>query len=197
MSVFNDKEDIDISTRILFHQSKAGSMLRLAIGAPSSPPLSNVLMFNFDSKMSELVSRDHVTYTRYADDLTFSAKRTGFLNGVERTLRQLIREMRSPSLKINEAKTVLATRKHKRLVTGLVLTNDGEVSIGYERKRALRAALHHAELGRLDRAQKLRLRGLLAFVQAVEPTFFDRLVDRYGSTLITNLTVETLPPEGG
>ena len=186
-SVFDDPDDIFLSTKILFHRSKGSSVLRLAIGAPSSPCVSNVLMNAFDTKLSELISADQVTYTRYADDLTFSARRTGFLTGVERALRHTVREIKSPSLMINERKTVLATRKYRRVVTGLVLTNDGAVSIGHERKRAIRAALHHAHQGKLNDIEQAHLGGLLAFVRDVEPEFYNRMLERYGETLIAKI----------
>jgi RNA-directed DNA polymerase len=128
-----------------------------------------------------------VRYTRYADDMTFSAKRTGFLTVVEKSLRKAIREIKSPSLTINEAKTVLATIKYKRFVTGLVLTNDGKVSIGQERKRKIRAALHSDFYGRLQLAQRKELAGLLAFVSDVEPQFLERLEKKYGRDLIRRL----------
>jgi hypothetical protein len=135
-----------------------------------------------------------VTYTRYADDLTFSARRTGFLTGVEQALRSVIREIESPSLKINEKKTVLATRKYKRWVTGLVLTNDGAVSIGHERKKKIRAAVHHAKYGKLDRAELSYLGGLLAFVESVEPEFLQRLMQKFGPNLISGIKATNKPP---
>jgi RNA-directed DNA polymerase len=192
-SLFEDAEDILLSTNILFHRSKESTVLRLAIGAPSSPCLSNVLMFTFDTRISDLVSADHVTYTRYADDLTFSAKRTGYLTGVEKALRHVIHQTRSPSLTINESKTVLATKKYKRVVTGLVLTNDGTVSIGHVRKRAIRAAVHHASQGRLTEAGQAHLAGLFGFAQAVEPEFLGRLIDKYGATLIADIKATKNP----
>ena len=189
--VFAHQEDVALSTKILFYQRTPSSTACLAIGAPSSPALSNALMFDFDDAVCRIVSRDQVTYTRYADDLTFSAKRTGFLTVVDKALRRVIRATKFPSLKINESKTVSATRRYKRFVTGLVLTNDGNVSIGHERKRAIRAALHHAEQEKLDDDGKRKLRGLLAFIQNVEPNFFNRLEDKYGSALIASLNLKT------
>lgn len=101
--------------------------------------------------------------------------------------------MRSPKLEINEEKTVSATKKYKRFVTGLILANDGSVSLGRDRKRRIRAALHHAILGRLDERQQVELAGLLAFVNDVEPTFLIRLEARYGSGIIRQLKAARLP----
>jgi RNA-directed DNA polymerase len=106
----------------------------------------------------------HVTYTRYADDLTFSAKRTGYLNQVEKILRRTIKGIKSPSLTLNESKTVLATKKYKCFVTGLTLTNDGNVSLGRESKRKIRAALKHYADHKLDIQSVATLNWSIAFV---------------------------------
>lgn len=185
--IFTDEEDTHLSANILFWRYPSGSVLRLAIGAPSSPLLSNVLMFDFDEIISQAVAKDHITYTRYADDLTFSAKRAGNLRDVETTLRRVIREVRSPNLKLNEEKTIFATKRYKRVVTGLVLADDGKVSLGRDRKRLIRAALHHYVSGKLDLQGQARLAGLLAFVNAVEPEFLEILKERYGSAAMNRL----------
>lgn len=174
-------------TQILFHKSKGSPQLRLAIGAPTSPQLSNILMYEFDAIVSRLVQEDHVTYTRYADDLTFSAKRTGFLTGVESAVRAAIKEIRWPRLRVNADKTVLATKKYHRQVTGLVLTNDGRVSLGRERKRKISATVHHALHGRLDLQAAAKLAGYLAFAQSVEPEFLRTLERKYGKEILERL----------
>jgi RNA-directed DNA polymerase len=186
-SLFDDPDDIRISTNIFFHRYAGRPLLRLAIGAPSSPMLSNVLMHEFDARISAAVGKDDVTYTRYADDLTFSAKRTGFLNHVRESLRSVMEEITLPRLKINDSKTVLATRKYKRQVTGLILSNDGTISLGHRRKREIRAALHHYMHGRLDFESQAKLAGTLAFVKDVEPEFLSRLRLKYGGDLIAQL----------
>jgi RNA-directed DNA polymerase len=186
-SLFADAEDIRITTNILFRRDRGSQFLRLAIGAPSSPSLSNLLMYDFDTKIFDLVAQDQVTYTRYADDVTFSARRTGFLTKVRGLLERAIRETPFPSLKINEAKTVLATQKYKRMVTGLILTNERKVSIGSRRKRQIRAAVHHQTLGRLNIVAQARLAGMLAFVNDVEPEFLNVLKHKYGEAVIAEL----------
>lgn len=192
-SLFVDPDDIWISTNIFFHRAPGSRKLRLAIGAPSSPSLSNVLMNDFDTTIAELVGKDKVTYTRYADDLTFSAKRTGFLTGVEKSLRRVLREIESPSLTLNPSKTVLATTKYKRVVTGLVLTNDRTVSLGHERKRRIRAAMHHELHGRLTPQKRAELAGLLAFARDIEPLFLTKLESKYGTALIRALKTAIVP----
>lgn len=181
-----DVERYQVS-QILFHKPKGNAHLRLAIGAPTSPHLSNLLMFEFDALITELSQKDYVTYTRYADDLTFSAKRTGYLTGIESVVRRTIKQIRWPRLRLNEDKTILVTTKFHRQITGLVLSNDQKVSLGYERKRRISAAVHYAKLGKLDQKAAAKLAGFIAFANSAEPDFVRMLERKYGRDIIDRL----------
>jgi hypothetical protein len=148
-------------------------------------------MYEFDSEVHKRVSQHKVTYTRYADDLTFSAERTGYLTSVDPTLRSVISRITSPRLTINSDKTVLVTPKYHRQVTGVVLTLDNRVSIGRDRKRELRAAIHHFINGKLDIHQQVKVAGLLAFAKDVEPVFYTRMERVYGKEALDTLKRST------
>ncbi|MBD9647294.1 RNA-directed DNA polymerase [Ensifer sp. ENS09] len=186
-NLFEDPLERRLSTLLLFHRPKGGSKLRLAIGAPSSPTLSNVLLFEFDRYISELVAPDKVLYTRYADDLTFSAPRTGHLTGVKRAVSRAINHVDFPTLRINREKTTYITTKFHRSVTGLTLANDGRVTIGRDKKREIRASVHRFTLGKLDEDSIERLHGYISFINSVEPEFIDVLTKKYGSGMMQNL----------
>lgn len=188
-ALFDDDKERIASARILFHRPKGSNLLRLAIGAPSSPHVSNLLMYQFDRIVAAEAGEQYVTYTRYADDLTFSAKRTGYLNSVDKIVARALKQVPYPTLKLNEAKRVVATKKYHRQVTGLVLTNEGRVSLGRDRKRAIRAALHQFVTGKLSSAAARNLHGMLAFAKDVEPEFHARMVIRYGDDAVERLSL--------
>ena len=83
----------------------------LAIGAPSSPMLSNILMSDFDLSVAAALQGSQLRFTRYADDLTFSAPRIEFLKGVQTFVRKSLRILEFPKIKVNEAKTVIVSQK--------------------------------------------------------------------------------------
>ncbi|MBA8878101.1 retron-type reverse transcriptase [Phyllobacterium myrsinacearum] len=174
-----EAEDIDLSSLLLFHRARGTRGLRLAIGAPSSPILSNILMYEFDQRVSEIVAQDKVIYTRYADDLTFSAPRTGYLLDVKKNVSKILDELQFPRLEINHKKTTHVTTKYHRVVTGLTLANDGRVTVGRERKRLIRATIHAYIQGRLVAEDVGRLAGLIAFVKSAEPEYFGLLKHQY------------------
>src|SRR5690606_2158411 len=144
--------------------------------------------FHFDTLVFGQCYEQGVAYTRYADDLTFSAPRTGHLNSVRKIVEGALRSLSYPKLTINEAKTVVATRKYKRLVTGLILANDGRVTIGREKKRLISAKVHRFILGKLSYLEVARLSGYLAHINAVEPGFLVVLRRKYGDDAVSCLT---------
>lgn len=149
--------------------------LRLCIGAPSSPMLSNSIMYEFDCLISKIAEQDGVVYTRYADDITFSSRERGKIDRYSELVKDLLGELPYPKLKLNIDKTVRASRAGRRIVTGLFLTPDGNVSIGRDRKRLIRAMYHRSLKQELDDEQAQVLAGLLAFADSVEPGFSLRL----------------------
>ncbi len=181
------EDDTVRAARLLYWRPRGQSELVLSIGAPTSPALSNILMEGLDVKISDVCKVAGVTYTRYADDMTFSGNEPNTLHEVEAKVRELVEQMASPNLLINEAKTLFVSKKHQRRVTGLVLANDGQVSLGHERKRRIRSMVHHFVRGDLDTRSVLKLHGLIAFVSDVEPSFFNRLIVKYGDRFVYDL----------
>lgn len=183
----NDTMDIELSGSLLFQYQPERASQRLAIGAPSSPMLSNILMFDFDQGIESRLAGGPVVYTRYADDLTFSAPRTGYMHDIYKFVKQTIKSIPYPTLKINDDKTTYVTNKYHRCITGLTLTLDGRVTIGSQKKRELSAKVHHARYGRLDNKSMQALAGYLSFVNSVEPEFLRVLSNKYGSELIRKI----------
>lgn len=180
-----EDEDIELTSQILFRRAKGERLLKLSIGAPSSPSLSNVLMYEFDEIVSKEAARRRIAYTRYADDLTFSGQRIGMLRDMIHVVERATSEISYPTLRVNRDKTTFVTAKFRRTVTGVILTNDGSLSLGREQKRALSAKVHRASLNQLTPGELQQLAGYLAFANVIEPTFLRRLERRYGADVVT------------
>lgn len=160
---------------------------RLTIGAPSSPFISNAILFEFDSHWFERATALGCAYTRYADDVYFSTSAPNVLAGVLNELRIYLPQLPYPNLTINEEKVTFTSRKRRRMVTGLVLTPQGKVSIGHKRKRIIRSLVYQGVMHQLDANEAKRLQGLLAFIHDVEPTFIDSLKRKFGEDEILAL----------
>lgn len=176
-----DLEDRELLCRILFWRPKGSSGLVLSVGAPSSPALSNLMLFHFDELVAAHCAELDIAYTRYADDMTFSCDEPWRLRDVEVWVTRAVKALDYPSLRVNAKKTVHASMKSRRVVTGLVLTNDARVSLGRERKRLIRAMVHRLQNGKMSEDEAVSLKGWLAFVKGVEPSFIAALERKYGA----------------
>ena len=172
------ESDVELVRRIVCRED------HLTIGAPSSPTISNLVMFGFDKRQWSYCHERHIVYSRYADDLYFSTNDHGVLEGLLADLRRYITDRASPVLRINERKTVFTSRKRRRLVTGLVLTPTGAVSLGRHRKRFIKSLVFKNSTESLTPEQRLSLMGLLAYAQSIEPAFIDSLRNKYGAAAI-------------
>ena len=173
--------------RILFWLPKRNNDFQLSIGAPSSPCLSNTIMFEFDSHIFNYCSENNISYTRYADDLAFSMHDMKMRGEVLKKVENVLASQAFPILKLNDRKTVFGSKAHRRLVTGLILTNNGNVSLGRNRKRRIRAQIHHLLQSKLSDEEKNNLRGMLAFARDVEPEFVERMENKYGKQAIRKM----------
>ena len=187
--------DIDLSlyNRILFWGNGSYEPKRSSIGAPTSPMLSNIIMYETDKALSAAALRMRVIYTRYADDITASAYSRQSLVEFEGFTRRYLDDTSSPRLDVNEAKCGMFGPSMKRMVTGLVITPTSNISIGRERKRRISAMLHKVTRGELETKSIFELRGLLSFAKSVEPKFIVSMRNKYGND---TLRMVFLKPRG-
>jgi RNA-directed DNA polymerase len=110
---------------------------RLPMGAPTSPVLSNFAFFMLDRSLQRYALHKGLTYTRYADDLTFSGEEARKAD----TLVEVIDLLATERFTINKEKTRVQSSKGRQVVTGLIVNEKVNVSRTYIRN--IRAMLHN------------------------------------------------------
>lgn len=180
-------DDARLLARILFRRDYGKRKLYLTIGAPSSPAVSNTIMYEFDCRLDDACRALGVTYTRYADDLALSTNNPRVLDNVLEIVKKLCAELDYPRLVLNEEKTVFTSRKHSRRLTGLYLTPDRKLSIGRDRKRLIRSMVFNYSAGILELDAVPKLRGLIAFAHSIEPEFLLTLERMIGAEAMRRL----------
>jgi len=165
---------------------KHHDQFKLAIGAPSSPSISNAVMYPLDEQMrsESLIIDPESALTRYADDVVFSTNIKGACNDFLDRANEILDGVDSPNLTLNTSKTSFMSRGNRRVIAGLVICPDGRISIGRSKKRYIRKLLHEFQLGRLDPDQQKSLQGYLAYILDVEPDLYNRLAMKYSSDLL-------------
>lgn len=183
---FSANELNDIA-RLSCRKTPEKKELCLTIGAPCSPILSNSIMFEFDTAMFKWCQERNIAYTRYADDLAFSTNQKGMSSDVEQFVKDVIKNLEYPSLRLNIEKTTHLSKKFQRRVTGLVINNEGNISLGRQRKREISTLIHRFSLKLLEAEEAYYLQGLLGFAKNVEPLFLSRMRGKYSSNLINDI----------
>ena len=99
-------------------------------GSPASPTITNLVCEILDRRLAGLAKRFELTYTRYADDITFSGNRYVFSkNGT--FYKELYRIIESQQLEVNPDKTRLQKRGGRQEVTGVVVCDRVNVTREY------------------------------------------------------------------
>lgn len=173
----NIEEEIDLMASIFF--MREGDELVLSIGAPSSPHISNALLYRFDDKISKIAQETGVSYTRYSDDITFSTRERGALFQWPKIVEDELKNLDFPRLSLNNKKIVFSSKKHNRHVTGITISNEGTPSLGHLRKREIRSMVYALKNNNIAKKEKESLRGTLAFAKMIEPTFYEKLLEKY------------------
>jgi retron-type reverse transcriptase len=167
-------------------------------GACTSPALSNFISRRLDARLAGIAAKLGWQYTRYADDLSFSAaadgepeKKIGYLLARIRHIAQ------DEGFLVNEKKTRVLRPSAAMAVTG-VIVNQSQPSVPRVYRRRLRAILHNAKkqgLASQNRVQlpnfESRVRGQIAYVQMINSDQARPLLEEFNSVARLNFTHKT------
>jgi RNA-directed DNA polymerase len=125
-------------------------MGKLPQGGPASPIISNMICGKLDADMKRLAKKYYCTYTRYADDLTFSTGASSFPKAIAYKAHggagdlalgdELKNAIQSNGFNVNLKKVRLATKHQRQEVTGLTTNRFPNVQRRFVRQ--VRAMLH-------------------------------------------------------
>lgn len=154
-------------------------------GSPCSPVMSNLLGHPLDIRLAALAHKQGCSYSRYADDLTFSTNKSSFPLAIAAPTeglahgwevgRSLLKSIHQNGFAVNSKKTRMQYDGARQEVTGLVV--NARVNTVYAYRRKARAMVHRLrttgsfyrevankkEDGTLD-----QLNGILSFIDSVE-----------------------------
>lgn len=145
-------------------------------GACTSPALSNLVSRRLDRRLSGMARKHGWTYTRYADDLTFSSDSK---EGAAMLLARVRHIVTDEGFEINVPKVRVLKRNAAQTVTGIVVNEKPNAPRSV--RRLLRAVLHRAKRNGLAAADRPKLRGRIEFVRMVNPSAGAGLLNRFRS----------------
>ena len=142
-------------------------------GAPTSPAITNIIMYDFDETVGAFCGEKKIAYTRYCDDMTFSGdfdegEVIAFVKG----------ELCKLGLFLKNRKTAVIPASKRQTVTGIVVNEKLNITKDYKKK--IRQEMHYIQKFGLDEHIKrckiadkqqyvLSLGGRIAFVLQTTP----------------------------
>jgi RNA-directed DNA polymerase len=152
---------------------------QLPQGAPTSPAITNLLCRRLDERLSQLAEKWGFCYTRYADDLTFSAANRG-----DKAVGMLIhfagKIVTHEGFKVNEEKTRVLRSSNRQTVTGIVVNE--KPNINRKEWKAFRALLHNVEKNGLEKENRQHhprfwdyIKGRASYIRMVRPDLEGKL----------------------
>lgn len=161
------KDTCEVISRICFRYN------HLCIGTVSSPVISNIIMYDFDEKLHSYCDIHNYMYSRYADDIYISSS-----NYIPESIKGVVGSFLSEiGLVINEDKTWFKSKKSQRRITGLIITDAGNVSIGREKRAYIKKMIYNRIINGNGDAETVL--GYLAFLKDVEPGTYNKLLIKY------------------
>lgn len=156
---------------------------RLPQGAPTSPALANLISMKMDISLQVFSKKRGLTYTRYADDLTFSHPELDFDFTVE-DISEIIGIIKEQGFKLNYKKTRIM-RPHRRMsVTGVVINE--KLGVAKWKWRNLRAKLYN--LSKSSKPLLLKdqqiLRGQIEWINSLNPHRGKQLLNALGKLIL-------------
>lgn len=146
--------------------------------------ISNLIAHILDIKLNKLANRLRCTYTRYADDITFSTNEKEFPQEIARLVRgshdkwvagdKVLREVYRAGFKVNHDKSRMQRRDSRQDTTGLIVNQ--KLNVRHEYYKQARAMCHNlfvhgyahsgTDRGRVPIKNEM-IEGMLGFIHQV------------------------------
>ena len=143
-------------------------------GAPTSPAITNIMMYDFDETVGAFCNEKNIAYTRYCDDMTFSG------DFDEKEVISFVKdELYKLGLFLKRRKTAVIPNTKRQTVTGIVVNEKLNITKDYKKKirqeiyfiRKFGLEGHLCKMGISDRERYiLSLKGRIAYVLQTIPS---------------------------
>lgn len=158
-----NQEVSELLTKLITYKNK------LPQGSPTSPQISNMILFRLDKRLNGLSIKYNLNYSRYADDITFSGDKI-----ILPTIRTIDRIIKQEGFKVQRDKTRILSQKNRQNHLGFIL-ND-KLSFGRNKYRKLKSLIHNCKTKGVETQTDLdlivfrnKLFGNMAILKEIDP----------------------------
>ncbi len=160
-------------------------------GSPASPMITNIICRNMDKRINGLCKKLGITYTRYADDMSFSYMGNtdnlaigSFLNSIHKIIEE-------EGFHMQKEKTHILRKNNRQYITGIVINNE-EIGVPKKWVKILKASIHNAQKlkdsgGSVSSKTIHEISGKIAWLKSVNAKRYEKIINQ-GTEFLKNLT---------
>lgn len=177
---YSDETIKVLTTLCTFHDE-------LPQGAVTSPYLSNLACLSLDKDLANYCNERNIYYTRYADDLNFSANDLDLLKELKKNINEILEKHKTEyfQIEINNKKTKIIKNTSHKKITGITI-NDSQIKASKKIKNKIRQSLRYCLKNNIfDNS----LIGNLAYVISIEKDDYKNKIYKYALYLETKLNI--------
>ncbi|WP_315080502.1 reverse transcriptase family protein [uncultured Clostridium sp.] len=150
-------------------------------GSPASPMITNIICMKLDKRLKGLSSNYNFTYTRYADDMSFSFNEDGDELNIGRFIGLVSKIVKEEGFNINKDKTKFLRKNNCQCITGIVINNE-EIGVPKKWIKRLRAAIYNANKAKnsgevLSNKVINQISGMTSWIKSVNEKRYKSIID--------------------
>ncbi|NFI95381.1 MULTISPECIES: reverse transcriptase family protein [unclassified Clostridium] len=150
-------------------------------GSPASPMITNIICIKLDKRLKGLSSKYNFTYTRYADDMSFSFNGDDYELNIGRFIGLVSKIVKEEGFNINKDKTKFLRKNNCQCITGIVINNE-EIGVPKKWVKKLRAAIYNANKAKnsgevLSSKVINEISGMTSWIKSVNEKRYKAIID--------------------
>ncbi len=162
-------------------------------GSPASPMVTNIICRNLDNRLQGLATKYNFTYSRYADDISFSFNKDNPILSNEnninigKILGIISKIIQEEGFNINYKKTKFLRQNNRQAITGIVVNND-EIGVPKKWIKNFRATIYNAKKLK-EKGEKIpvktinEIKGMSSWASYVNKNKYSKIINEAGKIL--------------
>lgn len=160
-------------------------------GSPASPMITNIICRNMDKRINGLCQKLGITYTRYADDMSFSYIGDTNNLAIGNFLNSINKIIEAEGFHMKKEKTHILRKNNRQYITGIVINNE-EIGVPKKWVKILKASIHNAQKlknsgGSVSNKTVLEISGKIAWLKSVNAIRYQKIINQ-GTEFLKSLT---------
>lgn len=160
-------------------------------GSPASPMITNIICRTMDMRIYGLCDKLGFTYTRYADDMSFSYLGNTDTFSIGNFLNSINKIIEAEGFHMKKEKTHILRKNNRQYITGIVINNE-EIGVPKKWVKILKASIYNAQKlkdsgGLVSNKTIHEISGKIAWLKSVNEKRYQKVINQ-GTEFLKSLT---------